>query len=148
MREFVNVSYTQEFNSTDNNQLRIKGKYGINDLNSEITGTKRYSIQSQTVLFTDWTLLGFRFAGVGYLEMATLADDHENLFETEPYYGIGLGIRTRNENLSFGTIEAKIQFYPRTPEDVDSFRFTFSTNLRIRNTGILVNPPTLINYNE
>jgi hypothetical protein len=148
IREFVNVSYTQEFNSVDNDSLRITGRYGINDFNTKLRGTKRYGIQSQTVFFTNWDLLGFRFAGVAYLEIASLTDDKHNLLTTQPYYGIGIGIRTRNENLSFGTMEAKVQFYPRTPEGVDSFRFTFSTNLRFRNTGILVNPPTIINYNE
>ncbi len=148
IREFVNVSYSQVFNNVDSAALRIYGRYGINDLNSKLTGTKRYNLQSQTVFFTNWNLLGFRFAGVAYLEMASLANDRENLLQTQPFFGIGLGIRSRNENLSFGTMEAKFQFYPRTPNDVDSFRFTFSTNLRTRNTGILVSPPTLINYNE
>ena len=148
IREFVNVSYTQKFNSVFPDSLQITGRFGINDLNTALRGTKRYGIQSQTVFFTNWSLLGFRFAGVAYLEMAALANDQQNLLLTKPYYGIGLGIRTRNENLSFGTLEAKVQFYPRTPEGVDQFRFTFSTNLRVRNTGVLVNPPTLINYNE
>ena len=92
-------------------------------------------------------LLGFRFAGVAYLEIASLAGDKQGLLNTAPYYSIGAGIRTRNENLSFGTMEAKFQYFPRTPDGVDSFRFTFSTNLRFRSTGILVSPPSIVNYN-
>ncbi len=150
IREFVNFSYTQEFNGTDATiPLELTGRYGLNGFNADsLVGTKRYAIQSQTVFFTNWMLLGFRFAGVAYVEIASIADHHQNLLTTAPYYGIGLGIRTRNENLSFGTMEAKVQFYPRTPEGVESFRFTFSTNLRFRSTGILVNPPTIVNYNE
>lgn len=149
IREFVNFSYTQEFNSADADPLELEGRYGLNGFRADsLTGTKRYGLQSQTVLFTNWLLLGFRFAGVVYLEMAALANDNQNLLTTKPYYSIGAGIRSRNENLSFGTMEAKFQYFPRTPEGVDSFRFTFSTNLRFRSTGILVNPPSIVNYNE
>ncbi len=150
IREFVNFSYTQEFNGTNaTDPLELSGRYGLTGFNADsLAGTKRYGLQSQTVFFTNWMLLGFRFAGVAYLEVASLADNKQNLLLTAPYYGIGLGIRTRNENLSFGTMEAKVQFFPRTPDGVDSFRFTFSTNLRFRSTGVLVDPPTIVNYNE
>ncbi len=148
IRQFVNFSFTQQFNSKDADPLELGGRYGLNGFNADsLMGTKRFGLQSQTIFFTDWLLLGFRFAGVAYLEMASLADNNQNLFTTTPYFGIGAGVRTRNENLTFGTMEAKFQYFPRTTEGVDSFRFTFSTNLRLRSTGILVSPPSIVNYN-
>ena len=76
-----------------------------------------------------------------------IAPQDRTLFYDAPFFGLGTGIRTRNENLIFGTIELKFIYYPRTVEDINSFRVSISTRLRVKYSASFVKPPSLISYN-
>ena len=54
---------------------------------------------------------------------------------------VGGGVRTRNENLIFGTIEARFTWLPRTLYGVNNFTLRLSSNLRLKFTGSFVDPP-------
>jgi hypothetical protein len=79
--------------------------------------------------------------------MAVLAASGETIFHQKPFFGFGGGIRTRNENLIFGTVELRFIYYPRTTEDISSFNVRVSTNLRIKYSAGFVHPPGLVQYN-
>ncbi|HWA32614.1 MAG TPA: hypothetical protein VG737_00720, partial [Cyclobacteriaceae bacterium] len=69
------------------------------------------------------------------------------IFKRDNFFsGISAGIRTRNENLIFNTIEARIFYYPRVVENVSHVGFRIQTNLRIRYPTALVNAPSTL-YN-
>jgi len=50
-----------------------------------------------------------------------------------------LGMRARNENLIFNTIEARLFYYPKTVERIDHFRFDITMNFRIRSYNLVSN---------
>jgi hypothetical protein len=54
---------------------------------------------------------------------------------------MGGGIRTRNENLIFGTIEARFTWFPRTLYDVNNITLRVSSNLRVKFSGSFVQAP-------
>jgi hypothetical protein len=80
-------------------------------------------------------------------ELAMLGDQNKSIFYDKPYLGLGGGIRTRNENLVFGTIELRFVFFPRTVEDISSFVLRVSSNLRVKYSASFVRPPGFVNYN-
>ncbi|GIV37362.1 MAG: hypothetical protein KatS3mg032_1741 [Cyclobacteriaceae bacterium] len=56
-------------------------------------------------------------------------------------------MRTRNENLVFGTIDLRFFYFPRTTEGIDHFRVTLTSNLQVKYTAGFVKKPQLVRYN-
>jgi hypothetical protein len=148
MRQYFRVGYTSLIERTTNPYLLLNNDFGVSGLKSDsLKGTQRLSFHSETVIFTNWKLLGFKFAPLAFTDVAFLSKEHQHIFYNEPYYGIGLGIRTRNENLVFGTIEARCTLFPRIAPGGSHFNFSIRSNLRIKSTGTLVKAPSFIQYN-
>jgi hypothetical protein len=125
-----------------NNELGLRGFVA-----DSLWGTKRFHITSETIFFTQIKLLGFAIAPFTAMDLAMLAEKNKNLFYDKPYLGIGGGLRTRNENLVFGTIELRMMYYPRTVQDLSQFSFKVSSNLRVKYTASFVKAPAFVTYN-
>jgi hypothetical protein len=148
MRQLVNVDFTQVYNQKTNIPLDINNEFGIRGFVSDsLKGTKRFHISSETICFTPIKILGFKLAPFGFGEMAWLANDYMPLFKHDPYFGMGGGIRTRNENLVFGTVELRFTYYPRTIHDMTTFAIRARSNLRVKYTASFVKPPSFVQYN-
>lgn len=147
LRQSFRASYTQIFKPTINLPLLLDNDFGVIGLASDsVRGVKRLGLHLETVFYTNWKLLGFRFAPLIFGDVAFIAKNKESIFYDKPYCGVGVGVRTRNENLVFGTIEARCTFYPRI-EEGEYFRLSLRSNLRVKFSGSLVKPPALIRYN-
>src|SRR5690349_21494818 len=147
-RQFIAADYTRVFNQRTSIPLDINNEFGLQYFRADsLWGTKRFHIQSETVVFTPWQVLGFRFAPFAFGEMAMIAGDNRSIFYDKPFFGFGGGIRTRNENLIFGTVELRLVFYPRSIEDISSFNIRVTSNLRIKYTASFVRAPGFVRYN-
>lgn len=124
-------------------------------LNDELQGFKpdslfgyqRISLRGELTLFTRWKLAGFRFAPFMSLENALLKLDNLSTGAGEFYWGTTGGIRVRNENLIFGTIEFRTFYFPKPPLGVDPVSFRLTTNVRLKYSGSFVKPPSFVRYN-
>jgi hypothetical protein len=147
-RQSFIVDYTRVFRQRISVPLDINNEFGLQYFRADsLWGTKRFHIQSETIAFSPWQLLGFRFAPFAFGEMAMIADNARSIFYDKPYFGFGGGIRTRNENLIFGTIELRLIYYPRTIENISSFNIRVTSNLRIKYSAGFVRAPGLVRYN-
>jgi len=148
MRRTIDADFTYVFNQTTNTLLDINGTYGLEGFFADsLLGTKRLHGRYETVLFTPWKLAGFHIAPIVFVDLAFLAPKNKLIFYDKPYLGLGGGVRTRNENLVFGTIELKCFYYPRTVEDISTFKVSVTSNLRIKYSGSFVRAPSFIVYN-
>lgn len=124
-------------------------------LNDELTGfspdslygTKRLYLRFESTLFTNLKFAGFRFAPFMSLENAFLKNYKSEKILGNFYWGTTGGIRIRNENLIFGTIELRAFYFPTAVDGVDHFSFKVSTNVRLKYSGRFVNPPSYVRYN-
>jgi hypothetical protein len=74
--------------------------------------------------------------------MAYLARPHETMFQNKRLLSdLLLGIRARNENLVFNTVEGHMIYYPRTVEGMKRIRFDFRVNIRLKYPTTLVTAP-------
>lgn len=147
-RQSIIVDYTRVFRQRTSIPLDINNEFGLQYFRADsLQGTKRFHLLSETIAFSPWQLLGFRFAPFAFGEMAMISGDHESIFSDKPYFGFGGGIRTRNENLIFGTVELRFIYYPRTIEDISSFNIRVTSNLRIKYSGTFVRAPGFVRYN-
>ncbi len=148
IRQSVGISYTTILNQNISFPLRIDNEFGINNFRADsLLGTQRFGLGAEIFLFIRPTLLGFHFAPFIFTHMALVAPKNETLFEQKAYFGLGGGIRTRNENLIFGTIELRMFYFPVITEDLSHFRITLSGNLRVKYTSGFVRAPAFIRYN-
>jgi hypothetical protein len=148
LRQSIKVDYTRVFKQSMSIPLDINNEFGLQYFRADsLWGTKRFHIHSETLAFTPWHLLGFRFAPFAFGEMAMISGNDQSIFHDKPYFGFGGGIRTRNENLIFGTVELRVIYYPRTTEDISSFNLRITSNLRIKYSGGFVRAPGFVRYN-
>lgn len=150
IRQSLGAGYANILNRKLEPLLRIDNDYGIQRFRSDSAiGTQRLGLSFETVVYMRSTLFGFNFAPFVFADMAMVAPQQTVLIRQKPYFGIGGGVRTRNENLIFGTVELRMHYFPRIPvqEDFSKFRITVSSNLRVKYSSSFVKAPALIRYN-
>ena len=127
LRYFVSLYYTramhldrpQYFYLTQNSQ-------GISSYRSrDLRGTQKFVLNSESVLFTPTEILGFKVVPFSFADIGWISEN-KILFGTKPYYSIGVGIRIRNDNLVFNTIQFQLAYFPRIPLGGTTFDFRLS----------------------
>lgn len=145
VRNSVEVSLGKFFRRSIKNPLDINNENGIQGFRADsLAGDSRLRARFQAIVFTNWKLIGFNFAVVPQLDLAVLAQRNETLFSGSLFQGYSLGLRTRNENLIFNTVEMRGYFFPSTVENVNQYRITISASLRIKYPTTLVRAPDTI----
>jgi hypothetical protein len=148
IRRVGSADFTYVLNQTTNTLLDINGTYGLESFRADsILGTKRLHGRYEMILFTPWKVFGFHFAPIVFVDLAFLAPKGKFFFYDKPYLGLGGGVRTRNENLVFGTVELKFYYFPRQIENITNFKVSVTTNLRIKYSASFVRAPSFIVYN-
>jgi hypothetical protein len=148
LRQSFNLNVTKVYNQVAAFPLDINNEFGLQNFRADsLFGNKRMNAGFETILFTPLKFLGFNFAGFVYGQLSWIAEKDQKLWDRTPYYGVGGGVRTRNENLVFGTIELRFVFFPRVIDNITQFKVSVSTNLRVRYTGNFVRAPAFVSYN-
>ncbi len=112
-RQFFNLGYTRGINRFTNEFVQFGEQDGVRGLSDTfIRGDQKLNFTWETVAFTPYYFLGFRFAVYAFADLAIVNDTREKLFDNTLYQGYGLGVRIRNDNLAFKTIQIQFVFYP------------------------------------
>ena len=147
IRGVISGDYTQIINRTVTDWLDITKTYIPGFTTDSLKADKRIAISLQAVLYTPRSILGFRMAPFTQIDMVSASCDLCD-FEQNTYWGFSAGLRTRNENLIFGTIEMKATYIPEDEFGESKFVFDFKQNLRLKNSRIFAREPTIIRYNQ
>ena len=148
IRRTIDLDFTFVFGQRTNTLLDVNGTYGLEGFRADsVLGTKRFHGRYEMIFFTQWKIAGFKIAPMVFTDIALIAPKGKLFFYDKPFVGLGGGVRTRNENLVFGTIEFKGFYYLRTVENVSTFKLSVTTNLRIKYSGSFVRAPSFIVYN-
>ena len=147
-RQILNLSYTQTLNNKYNEALRINSIYGIPQLNKEqIKGSARISGNWETVLYNNRPIFGFKSAPFVFANTTYIRTMGDPILKGDIYTALGSGIRVRNENLMFGTIELKGFYFPRTNQQLSPWNFSLITNLRYKYNSNIVEKPNYVEIN-
>lgn len=148
IRHFLNGSATYQRFTRLNDPLKLSSIYGIPRIqNNKTDASGRITINAESVFYNTWKFLGFRFAPFGFTNLTYLKYSGIHLLNGEFYSAIGGGIRTRNENLVFGTIEFKAYYYPKVTDNMNNINIIISTDLRFRYQTQLVRKPNFVVVN-
>lgn len=148
IRQYANVNYSRVYNRLTSPLLRINNGYGPRGfLSDSAYGAQRLSLQLETEFYIKKKLLGFRFAPFPYADLTFIAPEHKPFGTAYTYASVGGGIRARNENLIFETIEIRAYYFPVAPTDMRGFKVVTTSNLRFRYNSTYVTAPDIVQLN-
>lgn len=146
-RQFFNVDFKSGIRRFDNEFITINDDFGVRGLNSIfLRGTRRLSLQSETVVFTPIYFIGFRMAMFTFIDVAVVNNSSSRLFRNQFYQGYGVGFRFRNENLAFNTIQIRFAWYPNTPVDAVNYDFDATGTASLQIGDFDVREPAILEF--
>lgn len=149
VRQYLRFSATRQINRVTFDPLRIDNAFGIRYFSSDsVLGNKRISLHSETYLFLKYKVFGFKFAPFVFGDASLLTPESKAMKKSELYYFIGGGVRTRNENFVFGTIELRAVYYPKTLPYTSQFKIMLNTDINFRFNSNYIKAPGLIQLNN
>ena len=123
-RQFIKLNYTIGFNRFDIENLLLQNDNGIRGFGSLIgKGKQRLTLNVENVFFQKKTVLNFKSALFSFFDVGIVGPSEQSIFKQSYYAGLGVGLRIRNENLVFKTIQIRLAYYPNHPSDVNSIGF-------------------------
>ncbi|MEO8582569.1 MAG: hypothetical protein ABI415_02165 [Flavitalea sp.] len=147
-RTFITVGLTTQFANVLNDPLLLESQYGLSEYQDRhLAGDHRLTVKAESVFFSPWTLLSFKFAPFIFGNASLLTPQNEPLDQTKLYNTIGAGIRSRNESLVFGTFELRAYYFPGKNFDGKSFRVDFNTGIKFKYNNQLIRRPEFIVVN-
>jgi len=149
LRQFIRLSYSRLANRIIYEPLRIDNSFGLRDFNSDsLWGQERINLNTDLVLYTNARIFGFKLAPFLYTDLVLLRPENLGFSKSNIYTGLGGGIRVRNDNFVFGTIEARCVYFPVTRTGQSTFRIDISSDLRYRYRTDYVRMPDIIRLND
>lgn len=147
IRNFVTFDYTRGFDRNADEQLSYIEDNGFTGFrNDSIKGSQRITLNLETVVFSPLNIYGFRFAFFGFADFSYVAGTNQILSHGNYLSGIGLGMRVRNNNLVFNTIQLRLGFFPNPPLYSRINYLTVSGEQPDRFDNFDAGPPSLIPY--
>ncbi len=144
-RIFINSGITARVNPVLNSPLFLNSEFGLNYFNNgTIDSDLRATVKTESVFYNTTKILGFRFAPFIFADVILLKPSKQNLQHSDIFSAIGGGVRTRNENLVFGTIQLKGYYFPRTNGDMQTWKLELSSNFRFRFRSSFISRPDFI----
>ena len=144
-RTFINTSVTAQVNPVLNTPLFLNSDYGFRYFNNgTINADLRVTLKTESVFYNTRKFLGFRFAPFIFGDIILLKPTKLGINKIDLYSAIGGGVRTRNENLVFGTIELKGYYFPRVNGDMKGWKVELKSEIRFRYISSFINRPNFI----
>ncbi|WP_010665014.1 hypothetical protein [Marinilabilia salmonicolor] len=130
MRSFLELQYVTGLHRKQGEYLSIdEDVNGLHrfEYRNTIRGLEKAVLKTEQVFFTPMEPLGFKFAFFTFFDTAFLRENEDHgLFSHTPYFSFGGGLRIRNDNLVFNTLQIRLSIMPRVPEGELPFSFRTS----------------------
>jgi hypothetical protein len=149
VRQYINVSYTNLYNRVTYAPLGINNYFGPRGfLSDSAFGSRRFTLQLETEFFLKYKLFGFQFAPFPYGDISFIKPENSSPNTQIGFYSsLGGGVRARNENLVFETIELRAYFFPVAPNNMKGFKIIINSNIRYRYSSNYITAPDLVQLN-
>lgn len=115
-RNFVKIDYSRGIARYTDEHLEFIETNGFSGFsNDSISGTQRLTASIESVLFSPANYHGFRFAFFGFSDLGFLYNSNQVLGKGITLLSLGFGLRVRNDNLLFNTLQIRLAFFPNPP---------------------------------
>ncbi|MEP7108180.1 MAG: hypothetical protein ABI760_09355 [Ferruginibacter sp.] len=147
-RNFYGASFTKQFRPVLNQPLFLRSMFGLPYYdNSTINADFRGTIKGETVFFNMNKFWGFRLAPFIFADMSVITPHQLAFNKSDLYSAWGAGVRTRNENLVFGTIELRGYIFPRPIGYMKGYKIELNTSIRFKYNSTFIRKPDFVDPN-
>lgn len=121
--------------------------YNIRGFSSDtLRGNQKLSVSGSVTFFLPYIKRGFRISVSTFLDAGALAPEATPLIKSKTYWGIGVGLNLRNDNVVIKNLSLRFSFYPTIPDDGRSVEFMMSSRRRGGFYDYSVTKPQVIQY--
>lgn len=146
-RLFFSSEYTTGFNRYEDEYLTIGEKQGIRGFkNDSIRASGRLTMSLEAVTFTPINIYGFKMIFFAYADGALYREKMAEREMTGYITGVGAGVRIRNDNLVFNTIQISLGWFPLYPPYSGIDHFSVYGEKLLRPPGFSPEAPSIYPY--
>lgn len=121
--------------------------YDIQGFQSDtLRGNQKLSGSASTTFFFPYVRKGFRFSTSVFVDAGAIAPLHESLLKCKTYWGLGVALNIRNDNVVIKNIHIRFTWYPTIPVDGRSLQAIISSGNRNGFYNYRVSKPQMIPY--
>lgn len=147
-RLFISTGISAQTNPVLNVPLYLNSNYGLPYFsNDSLQSDLRATLKIESVFYNTTKILGFRFAPFVFADGILLKPSKMNLKHIDIFGAVGGGVRTRNENLVFGTVEVRAYYFPRLNGDMNPWKIELNSNIRFKFRSSFISRPDFVNAN-
>lgn len=149
IRQFFKVDFTKGVARLEGEReyLLLDGSVEPRGLNGiPPTGNNRLLISLETLAFSPLYIYGFKFAFFAYTDIGFISEKYAVLSDSPSYSSIGFGVRIRNENLVFSTLQIRLNYFPVLPDGANAELFWFGSESRTRFPNFRPHAPRITPY--
>jgi hypothetical protein len=147
-RTFLSASIGKQFHTVLDEPFFLESSYGLSTYNNQNWGGDfRATVKGESVFFSPWNVLYFRFAPFVFSSATVFRHLPVNGGGVSIFPALGGGMRTRNESLVFGTIELRGTYLPKKDAYNNSYVIELNTNIRFKYNHSSVKRPEFILVN-
>ncbi|MFT3981327.1 MAG: hypothetical protein QM687_12705 [Ferruginibacter sp.] len=147
-RYYFSIGYTRQVNRNLNEPLFMNSDFGLPYYKRGLLeGKMRAAIKAESIFYNMHRFLGFRFAPFIFANLGVMQAVGDPYRKTNGYPVFGGGVRSRNENLAFGTMELRGYYIPRPFDGMKTWKVELGTNLRFRYNSNFIRKPDFVSPN-
>ncbi len=149
LRQFARVDFTRGLNRFygEGESIFLDNNNGIRGLTSrDMSGTTRLVLNLETVAFSPLFIFGFRFAYFAFCDLGFIGSADDYIIGNQSFSGFGLGVRIRNENLVLNTIQIRLGYYPKLPNNADVSYWLITGQQRQRFENFRAREPQIVPF--
>ncbi|CAN5544032.1 hypothetical protein BH11BAC5_BH11BAC5_45490 [soil metagenome] len=144
-RNFFGAGFTKQIRPVLDQPLTINSIFGLPYFRGNpAPSDMRTTVKTEIVFFNMQKFWGFRLAPFFFADMSLLTPTNQSFTKSDLYSAIGGGVRTRNENLTFGTVELRGYYFPRTVPGMKNYKIELGTNIRFRYNSVFIRKPDFV----
>ena len=145
-RQFIYLDYMNGIQRFSDEYIIIDDDTGIRGYDNDFAkGTQRGTASYEMTAFSPYYFYGFRFVFFGFMDFGIITFS-EPLLSSQLHAGIGLGIRIKNERLTFETIQIRLGYYPTLPHYEFPLAIDISGERRLNPQDFYVSKPEIIQF--
>lgn len=145
-RFYNNVHYIRGIRRSSGDYLYIEDA-DIRGFSSDtLRGSQKLSLSLGTTFFLPYIKKGFRTSVSTFVDWGLIAPEKQHIFQSKSYWGIGLALNLRNDNVVIKNLTFRFTFYPTIPDDGRSIQAILSGRRRGDFYDYHVTKPQVIQY--
>lgn len=147
IRNFGFLGYTTGINRSTPERIYLDDNTPENAFSRyNVSGYHRIRGRVESVIFSPYYLLGFRFTPFWFAEAAVISSKGQRFINQTVYPALGAGIRFKNENLSFSIFQISFTLHFVPPEDLQHFEIQFSGLPQSSFGKYLIDKPNFVDF--